>query len=312
MSPPFIFAILFAIPTFGGSLVAYFVYAVYRLHRTSKKIEETIQSLSERFQAKEGAPPGVATPWISYSAVLGYAQSDRCQIIDQVGTYVEFKVVLNKIEYQVTLNKAHDVNTPIITSTTALQRLRHWLRGCMVPTKTARKSDAELLEEETLSLGDTLDPDLIWQENSAFLPEEICILQRLSYLSLQFKGIPSIPKTIGRLVALEVLKLGGNHLETLPAEIGRLHNLKILTAWRNRLISIPKEIGQLKNLEGLDLTENPLLTTLPNEVVMLTNLQRLYLDSEVELTPGQELWIRNLAKKGCDLGSLASRAADFH
>lgn len=261
-----------------------------------------IKFVSNQYPPADGDPPGMSISGLPYSTVLGYAMSERCQIIEQVNTYVKFSVVLQEVAYEVTLSKIHDTGESIITSTTALQRLRHWLGNCVVPTEVANKSDIELLGINELALGDTLDASLIWQEDSAFLPEEINVLNKLSYLGLQYKGIYSLPQSIGDISSLEILKLGGNHLKTLPVEIGKLRKLRILTAWQNELTSIPEEIGLLSGLEGLDLSLNPLLTMLPDEIVMLTNLKRLYLSNETTLSPRQVRWIAGLREKGCEYG----------
>jgi Leucine-rich repeat (LRR) protein len=109
-------------------------------------------------------------------------------------------------------------------------------------------------------------------------PRELCSLQNLQILSLDFNRLISIPPEIGRLAQLRELDLFNNRLTTLPAEIGQLAQLRKLDLDNNRLISIPPEIGRLAQLRELCLDNNR-LTTIPPEIGGIMQLRRLRLDN---------------------------------
>ena len=109
----------------------------------------------------------------------------------------------------------------------------------------------------------------------------------------------------------EELDLAGNDLEELPPEIGRLTQLKTLILgkldkelgkWKgNQLSTLPESIVQLSNLQSLNLRNNS-LSTLPESIVQLSNLQSLDLsnnllstlpESIVQLSNLQSLNLRN-------------------
>jgi Leucine-rich repeat (LRR) protein len=66
---------------------------------------------------------------------------------------------------------------------------------------------------------------IINQELSS-LPESICNLINLQYLSLDKNQLSSIPDIIGNLTNLQFLSLSGNQLSSIPDIIGNLTNLQ--------------------------------------------------------------------------------------
>ena len=130
------------------------------------------------------------------------------------------------------------------------------------------------------------------------LPEEVCALTNLSYLSLKDQRIRTLPHSIGNLCSLRDLDLSYNLLTTLPSEIGNLGSLRMLLLGHNRLTDLPQSIGtlgltdlylngnrltalpsEIGNLTCLDVLslENNQLTTLPSVIGGLTSLTRLFL-----------------------------------
>src|SRR5215467_5215238 len=83
------------------------------------------------------------------------------------------------------------------------------------------------------------------------LPAEIFDLSNLHYLSVHDNHLTSLPSDIGRLTELTILDLGQNELTSLPSEIGRLTKLRELQLGLNRLTSLPHEMASLENLEYL-------------------------------------------------------------
>ncbi|WP_173647339.1 leucine-rich repeat domain-containing protein, partial [Leptospira interrogans] len=63
----------------------------------------------------------------------------------------------------------------------------------------------------------------------------------------------------------------------------------------NQLTTLPEGIGQLKNLQTLDLDSNQ-LTTLPQEIGQLQNLQELFLNNN-QLSSQEKKRIQKLIPK---------------
>jgi internalin A len=125
------------------------------------------------------------------------------------------------------------------------------------------------------------------------LPPEVGQLAQLQKLDLSNNQLTTLPPQIGRLSQLQSLNLWNNQLITLPPEIGDLSKLQELYVGENELTTLPPEIGQLASLtifsvgprygrwgdqERTDISESyqaGKVTTLPLEIVELTNLTQL-------------------------------------
>jgi len=59
----------------------------------------------------------------------------------------------------------------------------------------------------------------------------------------------------------------------LPRAIGQLSQLSYLSVGENLLTSIPEEIGSLENLESLYINDNPNLQALPFELALCSKLE---------------------------------------
>lgn len=123
---------------------------------------------------------------------------------------------------------------------------------------------------ETLSVSNT---------SLSSLPTEIGQLKQLHSLELSDNLLTTLPKEIWDLTNLQRLDIDGNKFETLPPEICQLHNLVRLDLARNELSMVPSEIGLLSSLAYLDLSFNAKLSSLPKEIINLTNLIALFLNS---------------------------------
>jgi Leucine-rich repeat (LRR) protein len=110
------------------------------------------------------------------------------------------------------------------------------------------------------------------------LKETLLELYNLEKLSLNNRGLKTLPKEIGNLVNLKYLNVGNNQIRTLPKEIVQLINLETLYLHNNQIQSLPKKIGHLVNLKVLNLYAN-LLGTLPKEIRRLINLKELSLSA---------------------------------
>ncbi len=113
--------------------------------------------------------------------------------------------------------------------------------------------------------------------------------KRVVKLYLSSHLINSVPKETGNLSALKTLSItkedqwirgkqkndtlyqDTTKITTLPAEIGKLKHLKSLTITHQNISSLPQEIGMLTNLSYLYLNNNQLIK-LPAEIGKLKNL----------------------------------------
>jgi hypothetical protein len=119
------------------------------------------------------------------------------------------------------------------------------------------------------------------------VPDSICGLSHLRFLSLKWNELESLPQNIGDLKNLEELDLDGtwssdkplyNNITSFPDSICELSNLKILRCKENGLKSLPDDIGRLRNLKELHLSKNK-ISYIPESFTELQNLQTLHIDS---------------------------------
>jgi len=122
-----------------------------------------------------------------------------------------------------------------------------------------------------LSLSDT--------NRTGDIPYEICNLNNLNYLYLDWNQLTTIPESIGNLTNLNELRLSSNQIVSLPSTIGNLSNLQYLEL-NDNLISgqIPTWLSNLTQLNFLELSRNQFSGPIPPEVGNLTSLQDLFLD----------------------------------
>ncbi len=103
-------ALILAIPTYGLSLLIFFVYMIFKTSKVKPTMEKAITYL-----ATDSSPLGTCFSEISYPQALGYA-SEVGTIQKKVNSYVEFTVDINGLDYLVTLNKEPTGNGAILTS----------------------------------------------------------------------------------------------------------------------------------------------------------------------------------------------------
>lgn len=102
-------------------------------------------------------------------------------------------------------------------------------------------------------------------------------LKKLKKLDVGYSGLTSIANLgLKELKNLEELQIGGNKAIDNIDPIIHLTKLKILSSGNTSIKTLPEELGNLTELESLNLTLNRTLTTLPNSLAQLKNLQ--YLD----------------------------------
>ena len=112
----------------------------------------------------------------------------------------------------------------------------------------------------------------------AALPSEIGKLTGLRRFSLKENRFKTFPLEIGNLVQLKILFLDNNQLATLPPEIGNLTQLQTLVLAFNQLTTLPPEIGNLTQLQTLFLAFNQ-FATIPEQIFRLHQLQKFDLSN---------------------------------
>ncbi len=141
-------------------------------------------------------------------------------------------------------------------------------------------------------------------DNLTTLPKEIGNFTNLESLTIySCRNFTNLPIEIYNLNNLKELKLSKTKMNILPIEIFKLNNLKELNLSLNKFTQLPKEIGNLNNLESLSLHSCKNLTTLPNSICYLINLQEIILPNRatLRLTQKQKIWLFDLVESGCDV-----------
>lgn len=107
------------------------------------------------------------------------------------------------------------------------------------------------------------------------LPFSIIGLRSLKMLSLNQNRIHSLVNILKNLPSLEALYVDNNLIRHIPEEIGALTNFVALSASDNLLESVSKELGQCEKLRHLELSYNPSLTSIPEDLRRCSALRTL-------------------------------------
>ncbi len=108
------------------------------------------------------------------------------------------------------------------------------------------------------------------------LPQTLGRLRLLKELRLSHNKLREIPNIVTFLPLLERLYLDHNELIEIPTSVGKLKSLRELVVSYNALSDIPTSITRITSLEKLDVTNNPNLKRLPQELLR-ANIKNLAL-----------------------------------
>lgn len=181
---------------------------------------------------------------------------------------------------------------------------------------TRCNKEKKQVEWSRLALGE-IDP--IWIENITWVeklsltlnllisvPSNISVLENLCLLDLRSNQLKIVPSCLLELPSLRELKLSGNKITELPKECNWSPSLRLLYLSDNSLQTLPIRMAEAKlstlhlaqnnlyevppcvceiiTLESLDLSGNPRLTQLPQQMGRLRNILFLKLENLEQLT----------------------------
>ncbi|RKI05310.1 leucine-rich repeat domain-containing protein [Corallococcus sp. AB038B] len=130
-----------------------------------------------------------------------------------------------------------------------------------------------------LAAGKPVARDVFTSIREAFrqlVAKKIAEPDKVKSLTLEDKGLTSLPEELFLFRKLEKLNLRRNNLRALPEELGQLTELRELDLHGNRLLELPESIGELKKLRSLDLSYN-CLWRLPESLAGCVELRRVNL-----------------------------------
>ncbi|NRD60271.1 leucine-rich repeat domain-containing protein [Corallococcus exiguus] len=152
-------------------------------------------------------------------------------------------------------------------------------KGVFVPA-VVRDGRVDLEKvRERLADGKPVARDAFTSIREAFrqlVAKKIAEPDKVKSLTLEDKGLTSLPEELFLFRKLEKLNLRRNNLRTLPEELGQLTELRELDLRSNGLLELPESIGELKKLRVLDLEAN-CLWRLPESLAGCVELRRVNL-----------------------------------
>jgi len=175
--------------------------------------------------------------------------SEYSQLIDKYGSYKEYLLDIENINYEKNLHNFLD-----------------WYNK-YTDSYSDNISDVESLKKVTklwISIKDEID----------FLPESIASLKKLEELYLPYNlKIKKLPGAIGELTNLIELEVNSLELKFLPSFIGNLTKLEKLKVHSYRIGTIPSNIFEtLENLKELRIYSS-YLKKIPDSIKHLVNLK---------------------------------------
>ncbi|WP_395857202.1 leucine-rich repeat domain-containing protein [Cystobacter fuscus] len=89
------------------------------------------------------------------------------------------------------------------------------------------------------------------------LPDDLFQFRRLEKLNLRSNELRTLPEALGQLTELRELDVRGNGLRTLPESIGALKKLRVLNLESNCLWRLPDSLAECVELRTVNLVNNP-------------------------------------------------------
>ncbi|XP_071719182.1 putative disease resistance RPP13-like protein 1 [Rutidosis leptorrhynchoides] len=140
------------------------------------------------------------------------------------------------------------------------------------------------------------------------LPDLLPRLQLLRVLSLTYRSITNVPKSIGDLKHLRYLNFSRTKIEQVPDEVSELYNLQsLLVCDCLELVSLPNSFVKLTNLRHLDMSYTRYLNHTPLGIGRLKSLQTL---SKVHIEGGNGFKVSDLKDLSYLEGHLSIKGLD--
>ncbi len=147
-----------------------------------------------------------------------------------------------------------------------------------------------------------------WGSSSwlANLPESIQACAQLARVSASHNCFTELPASLFNCKNLVCLEFRNNFIQSVPEAIGDLPYLYTLDLCGNSITRLPSTLGRLKSLCYLNLSQNPFLRCLPEEIGGLAGLMDFWLDHCPKLTAipssiGELSQLRLLSLSECGL-----------
>lgn len=97
-------------------------------------------------------------------------------------------------------------------------------------------------------------------------------------ISLESRGLTSVPPEVFKIRRVEVLRLGNNAIKEIPSSISKLSALTFLDVTSNKLETLPEEMAGLYNMQVVHGSQNPRLGSAMSAIACMDNLTHLQLN----------------------------------
>ncbi|XP_055470257.1 leucine-rich repeat-containing protein 40 isoform X4 [Psammomys obesus] len=98
----------------------------------------------------------------------------------------------------------------------------------------------------------------------SFISQELCLLQKLTFLDLRNNFLSSLPEEMSSLTKLQTINLSFNRFKVMPAALYDIPTLEAVLISNNQVGSVdPQKVKLMENLSTLDLQNNDLLQIPP-------------------------------------------------
>lgn len=301
-----IFALLFAIPSYGLSILLYVAWLSYlsvKRKNAAAKLSDLEKAVLYLANEYNGSSVGTAIEEISRSNILNYLVINRVawREVGDRRDNKEFQLAIAGGKYDVYVSYEPNERGGAILRVRKSEEWRDELYGWMVELGEQPSTSKYFLHlQSRISLG---SDQYATPVNPISIPIGIRNLTSLRELTLINCNITVIPMSvISSLTMLETLDLSFNQLQHLPIEVCRLPRLKRLDICESGLTYLPDEISDLAALEDLGIARNKLML-LPVSIVGLRKLKRLDMwgNNNLQLSDLQEKWFVDLIAGGAEV-----------
>ncbi|XP_051051728.1 leucine-rich repeat-containing protein 40 isoform X2 [Phodopus roborovskii] len=129
----------------------------------------------------------------------------------------------------------------------------------------------------------------------SLVSQELCLLQKLTFLDLRNNFLSSLPEEMSSLTRLQTINLSFNRFKVLPAVLYRIPSLEAVLISNNQVGSVdPQKMKLMENLGTLDLQNNDLLQ-IPPELGNCVQLRTLLLDGNPFRVPRAAILMKGTA-----------------